>query len=252
MTTAAHYLDLLQRHSHAIVDWEGVSKQPWHETLQMMPLVPKTLRSDEEKMPALLLLGGDAPYLEDVAKDLRIAHENGFKPLVSCLLTVPPEIDPKRLQQNFTKHLVLQNPRGRAFFRYYDPLVFLHLDRILRQYQLMRLYGFAINWTVRFQKDWITLPAQQVEDFKGYPLSLVMVNTPQQEGLDRIGTVNLALKLWREKSRRPFADLDEWRALAAQADACIAQEQKRSPDAWEEDLARHARNRLFQLEEQQP
>jgi len=249
METEALYLDLLTRHSYAILDRTGLYKESWHQTLPTISLVPRALRSDTQKMPALLPLGYEVPYLEPLAEDLSAADENNSRSLISCLLTVPPETDPERLQWHLTDRLVLRSPQGRAFLRYYDSRVFLHFDRILHPAQAMSLYGPVEQWTVRFQKDWITLPAPDIADMQTVPL-VWQVNASQREGLDRVGTVNLALTYWREEVGRPFADLNEWRALAAKADASIAQDQRRSPGTPEENLAWQARNRLLQIKDQ--
>jgi len=249
METNAYYLDLLQRHNYAILDGTGLYKEPWYKTLPRVPLVPRELRSDEEKMPALLPLEPNAPYLAQLARDLYETNKNDNRSLISCLLAVPEETDPETLQKHLTDRLVLHSPQGRAFLRYYDSRVFLHFDRILRPAQIMCLYGPVAHWMVRFQKDWLMLPAPDIADMKTVPL-VWQVRAEQREGLDRVGTVNLALTLWQEEVDRPFADLDEWRALAAKADAHITQEQKRFPDASEKVLARRARNELLQIENQ--
>jgi len=251
MTT--DYTDILSLHDYAIIDRVGLYEEPWHKALPMTLLMPKLLRSDAEKMPALLPLGPQAPYLEELAEDLRTADEHGFKPLVSTLLTVPPETDPARLHWHLTACVALQSPQGRATLRYYDPLVFLHLDRVFNAHRYKEyFYGSVVSsWTLRFQKGWVTLPVPEVEDYKPNPLglaSMLLVDAPQREGLDRIGAINLALALWREKTGHPWPGLAEWRVLAAQADACIAREEKQHPDANEDELARNACNKLLHNE----
>jgi len=249
MTTEALYLDLFSRHDYAIVDLISIQEERWHSTLPMTRLVPKVLESDAEKMPSLLPLEPGAPYLADLADDLCIADEQGFKPLVSCLLAVPPGTDPERLQWHLTERLVLHNPQGRAFLRYYDSLVFLHFERILRPPQLQALYGPVSEWSIRFQKDWIALPTPDVEDVQTVPL-VWQVNRVQSEAVDRIGTVNLALKLIRERRRRPWESLDEWRAAAAWIDASIDADSRHAPDAAEDDLARRARDKFLDFKNQ--
>jgi hypothetical protein len=79
-------------------------------------------------------------------------------------------------------------------------------------------------------------------------LPFVTTNAQTDELLSRIGPVNVTLKLAREKLRRPWKDLDEWREMAAKADAILADEKQRAPGVETDDLARRARDRLLRAE----
>ena len=249
------HIDLLLRHDYAIIDRGGLFREPWHDSLPLTILVPSAMKGDAEKMPALLPLTPNAPYLPRLAEDLEEAQQKSYhRPLISCLLKLGPEPSIFGPEQHLEERIMLFRA-GTGFkicLRYYDSRVFLHLDRILPLPYILTLYGPFMEWTVRFnnlngdtvQKDWITLPLPK---YDGIVPMHWQAKPAQIEAMSRIPIINLALSLLQEKIRKPWS-LDRWKSLAAWADELIVAERQSNPEATDKTLAYYARDRIFQTD----
>jgi hypothetical protein len=246
---------LLARHDYAIIDRVGQFLEPWFESLPLTILVPPEMKGDAERMPALLPLTPDAPYLPRLVDDLEQAQQKSYhRPLISCLLKLGPEPPKHKPEYHLQDRLILYRAGTgfKTYLRYFDSRVFLHLDRILTLPYILTLYGPFVEWTVRFnnldgetvQKDWVTLP---VPKYDGLVPLFWRAKPEQLDAMSRIPIVNLALSLLQEKIRKPWS-LDRWKSLALWADELIVAEQQSNPEATNKMLARYTRDTIIQTD----
>ena len=98
-------LYLLHSHQFALVDRTNLRPQDWHASLPLLPLAPKKLKADTDKLPALLPLSPDAPYLDALAKNMELAKEDPEMGTLCALLRVSGEIAPEQLQRHLANLL---------------------------------------------------------------------------------------------------------------------------------------------------
>jgi hypothetical protein len=203
-----NYQELLSRHHYAIVDRSAWLPE-WVSELPLRPLVPEILRSKADKMPALLPLKPDnAPYTELLCENLELAEKDPSLHVLSCLLNViVSETPPEKLECHLQEKLLLHNSRGCAFLRYYDPLVFAHLKRILWPEQMRTLFGSVKRWTWRFQNEWITEFPPEVT--RGIPRFWV-AHPEQHARLEHVIYINNALSRYTVQTRRPWSSRIEY------------------------------------------
>jgi len=237
MTT--EYDLFLSRHNYAIIDRASLEDESDIDGLPVEPLVPRALRGDEEKMPWIVPLEPNAAHMEMLAYHLECVEMGRGPCLLSCLLAAPG-VTPKLLSTHLTNRLVLHSRLFVLdFLRYYDPRVFPHLGRILRPEQLRALYGPVVQWTFRFQGEWISLPAPEVP---GLVPRYWAVNPKQHEQLNRVILLNGVLDGRKKQLDRPWDDLDEYQAAAQIADEALETAQTRYGLSKADSLAfaRHA------------
>ena len=216
---AAAFRNLLSRHDFAMVDRQAFDSEPWHEALPMTVLIPKELPDDEEKMPGLLTLSEltDEQH-ERLFANLQAARERREVRLISCLLAVTG--DPNRVALHMTRTLVMHTPTdrylGRYFLRYFDPRVFVHLERIFPPTLLLHLYGPVVQWTIPFQDDWITLLPPELPIWRKY----WAMDAAQRQAVGRILRVNRVLTYWA-RNHGQWKNLDDFRAAAARVDRAL-------------------------------
>ena len=213
--------DLLARHSFALIDRAAVHQRPWHDSLPMLPLVPRELRSDESDMPALLALNPDEPYFDLLEQNLISAEENPSEHFLSCLLVVGHSVNIKILTAHLTSRLVLSSPQGKVFLRYYDHRVFPHLVRILSQPYLKSLFGpheQVVQWTYRFQNDWITVPAPDTSNGVAH---YWYANAETREKLEYTGLINSVLRKYSRQLKRPWQSPEEFEKYIDSAETAI-------------------------------
>jgi len=219
--------DLLKQHNFALIDRAAVHHKPWHDSLPMLPLAPERLRSDEAAMPALLALGPDAPYLDLLEQSLIAAEEDPSWHLLSCLLVADPDLSADDLADHLTSRLILDSPQGKVFLRYYDHRVFPHLARILAPARLKSLFGpekQVLQWTYRFQHEWITVPIPEITE--GVPLYW-SVDAKTREKLEYTGLINTVLHKHSRHLKRPWQDWEEYEKHIDPAEAAIVLGQHR-------------------------
>jgi hypothetical protein len=202
--------ELLCQHNYGLVDRSALREEAWHKALPLIPIVPKMLRSDEEKMPALLPFDPNESYMALLADNLEQAAKAPSKHLFCCMLDVMPNVSQSHLLQHLKRHLVLTCMHGpiwnRYFLRYYDPRVMPHLVRIFRPAQIRSLLGVVTKWTIRFQREWIALPLPD----EGPARSFWGVDTEQESRIKRILTLNRVLTNWKEQRGSPWANYEEY------------------------------------------
>lgn len=228
------YSALLARHQYAIVDCAHLFPEPWTESAPMKPLVPDELRSDAQKMPALLSLDPKRHWFPGLVDDLRRNEENAFPQFVANLLAVPGDVNSKSLARHLTSRLIVHFPKGKAYLKFFEIDTFVHLKRILNPAELQALYGSITEWTVYFQERWYSESAPGISK-EAVPASW-RVTSDQFAALDRIRLVNKVLRYWRDKLDRPWTSLEEFRAYADHADAILVRERQAQPGARDEPI----------------
>jgi len=200
---------ILAKHQYALVDRFSVGELAC-EGLPIEPLIPTVLRSDADVMPGLLPLTPDAPYLPQLVENIQYANEGVQQHLLSALLAVPPEIEHKVLHQHLRGHIAIHLPGAvRYFLRYFDPRFFPHLVfRILSTRQVRCLFGPILEWTIRFESEWVPIPVPQ---FDGPFPSILIASAEQKKSLDDVIVLNMGLLQRNQTLGREWANFDEWR-----------------------------------------
>jgi len=199
----------------------------------MVPLVPNELRSDADNLPALLAIDPEADWFPGLLEEFAVSYQRGYPPPFLNLLVVPENVNPKLLVKHLTDRLIIHFPRGKGYLRYFDPKNFVHFKRILWPNQLQSLYGPIAQWTIYFDKRWITELEPGVTE---YVPQYWAVKDEQFAALDRLRVLNQALFYWREGLGRPWGSLDEFRVYASLADDITIQEQRAQPDERDETI----------------
>jgi hypothetical protein len=213
------YAELLAQHNYAIVDVPAIQHEAWHDALPLTPIVPHDLRGDADKMPALLPLTPGEPYLKLLQYNLEKAESNPASHVLSCLLAIAPETSLSSVQWHLRNRLILHSPHGeRALFRYYDSRVFVHLNRILNPERIRSLFGPIQTWTYRFQNQWHSATAPEIN---GIIPRLCSATTEQRQQLDNVGLINRTFSKWESRTQRSPRDLQEFDTLAAQAERAL-------------------------------
>jgi len=222
------YLDLLTRHQYAFFD-RMATPEDMCELFPFIPLVPDYLRSDAHRMPGLLPLAPDAPYMEHLAACMTLEVENPSINPVATLIEVSPDVNQRLLEIHLTSRLIVYSPQGKAYLRYYSSDIFPHLVRVLSPERLKSLFGSDRNllgrvqkWTYRFQDEWITVPAPEVT--KGVPIAWTVLRE-QREALNLVDKVDKALDAYQTEMGRPWNDYAEWneKACAIELSLDVAQ-----------------------------
>ena len=215
------YSHLLMQHQYAFVDRATTYKDAY-ELYPIIPLVPDSLRSDANKMPALIPLMPDAPYMERLAACMTLGQEMPYLDPVATLIAVPPDVSQDLLVRHFISRLICDSPQGKMYLRYFSSDIFPHLVRVLSAERLKSLFGKVDQWTYHFQNEWITVPAPDVTE--GVPV-IWRVLQGQREAIDLLGMVNRVLGDHKEQMGRPWKNHAEWneKARIAEASFGIAQ-----------------------------
>ena len=201
----AGYAELLQVHQFALIDQANLVPQGWHEGLPLLVLGNKALKASTDKLPALLPLESDAPYMEDLLQNLEEADPDALTPC--ALLATKPGIAPERLQKHLANRLVvLVGGPQKAHLRYFDPTVFPKLARIIPPSRWHLLYGAIQTWTIPFQKEWIAFPAPNPEQ---KDLAWIMT-TEQWERTELIRYTNRTLTEYERLLGRPWENFEEY------------------------------------------
>jgi len=233
--------ELVERYDYAIVDRAGLASEPWHDEMPLIPLVPKVLRSDAEKMPALLALKSlKKPHLALLDSNLEEAEKKPFVNFMSCLLILRSGTEEKSIIHHLMAHLVLHTPQDDVLLRYYDPRVFPHLWEILRPSQMLSLYGPVKVWAFRFQNEWVGQRAPRSETVKQY----WSVTAEQREKLDRVMLINEILALRKMKMDRPWYDVEEYEDARIKVGAALERARRDYGLRAESDLTQFALDTL--------
>ena len=211
------YANLLAQHDYALVDRGALYPESWHSHFPLIPLVPRQLHDRAATLPGLLALKSlDDASTTRLIENLHAAQAGEEEPLVSSLL-VTHGSEQASIQTHLERRFDTSSVQGRFLLRYYDPRTFIHFERILTLPWLRGMYGPICGWTIPFQDAWLTLPAPEV----GLTVSAWVVTREMREEIDRIGSVNMALKKLRKHLGRPWRDLAEYTGFAAQADKAL-------------------------------
>jgi hypothetical protein len=244
MTDVTAYRELLASHDYGIVDRTAVMPELWRE-LPLHPLVPDALHDSADLMPALLPLKAlTAEQIASICDNYEVELENHDRRdyLLSCLLApASPDAELKALVRHLSDRLVLLNPQGLVFLRYFDSRVFTQLRWLFKPEQMRALFGPFQTWTFRFQDDWLSMTAPDVPEVGG---ASWRVDASDQAALSRVGFVNVALSQRRAQLERPWSGLAEYDLLAKQAGSAIERAQRDYGLESEADLVAFAQHAL--------
>ncbi|ARK80144.1 hypothetical protein BOC40_06695 [Burkholderia pseudomallei] len=128
------------------------------------------------------------PALRERAERARAA---GVPPVICAILECDKATH--RLHAHLSARLALPKPEGgAAFFRFYDPRVFVHLRWILKPEQLGALMGPVARWTyLDSQAGWVTVEGAKV------PSDNFALTATQYKQVARIEVVERALQTLR-------------------------------------------------------
>jgi hypothetical protein len=208
--------ELLQAHQFALVDRAVLLWQEWHTGLPLLPLENKALKASPEKLPALLPLTPDAPYMDALALNLEQTKEEPELRTACALLAVPEEIEPEQLQKHLTERLVAHLNSGKAYIRYFDPLVFPFLFRIIPPPRLHLLFGPIQCWSIPFQDEWISYAVPEVE----HKATAWIFSDQQWERIGRILSINDVLmeyEVMQDRQWKSFAEYEQAGEIAERA-----------------------------------
>jgi hypothetical protein len=211
------YAELLGSHQFALVDRANLPPLDWHKDLPLLPLVPTMLKASPEKLPALLPLKDDAPYMKALVENMEEAEENPDYRTLCALLSTQWETEPKKLQKHLTNRLVaFLVGGGRGYLRYFDPLVFPKLLNIIAPQRIAQLYGPIEQWTIPFQQEWLPFPKPEAES----TAIAWMLAHSEWARVERILRVNAALmgrELTVERLWESFEEYNKAGVLAERA-----------------------------------
>jgi hypothetical protein len=232
--------ELLSRFDYAIIDRAALCTEPWQDEMPLKPLVPRTLKGDAPKMPALLALKSlTKQQIEILDDNLVEAVKKPAVSFMSCLL-IAPGIKTESLIHHLTQRLVLHTPQGDVLLRYYDPKVFPHLRGILSLPQMRSLYGPVQIWAFRFQSEWIERETPLSELSKLY----WSATAEQRNKLDNVMLVNETLSLWLMKTGRPWRDVKEYEDALLDVGVALEQAKRDYKLDKESDLSQFALDAL--------
>lgn len=206
----AFYSALLACHQYAFIDHATTSAETM-EGLPLIPLVPWEMKRDIALTPALLPLTPESPYMERLAVGMKMGESNVSLNAIKTLIATAPNIEQCRLEKHLISRLIFYRQHGgRGFLRYYSSDIFPHLVRALPPSRLKKLFGLdgqVLNWTFRFQNDWITVPAPEAS---GPMLQAWIMTKTDIEALDLVGEIEHVLGIYRKEMGRPWKDYAEW------------------------------------------
>jgi len=236
------YQGLLQAHQFAIIDQKNLAAQDWHEGLPLLPLETRVLKIPSNRLPALLPLGPDAPYMRALLQNLELAEDDPGLLTPCALLATAPDTKPERLQRHLAECLVPYVGIGnRAYLRYFDPTVFPKLAHIIPPNHWGYLYGPAHTWTIPFQKEWIAFPEPNPE----HRSRVWMLSAEQWEHIELIRYINRALEQYESYLGRPWCNFTEYDKAAQTAECAMLLAQKRYSIKEKDDLQAFAEDSLF-------
>jgi len=217
MAADSQYQDLLQRHTHAIIDWTAVVPENWHQELAVEPLVPRYfLNTDDDIMPVLLTLDEiSETQMRRLCENLEEADNRPYMLIPACLLHVDPDVHPKALTHHLTDKLMLEGPGRKNSFRlirYYHGGIFLNLLRILPPPRIQQLFGPVLEWSIPFQKEWISFTPPETTEV--IPRFWTTTSEEQSQRIERIDIINGILKRWREISGHRWESVEALHADA--------------------------------------
>lgn len=181
---------LLLEHDYAIINPLQVESVLWSD-LPVTPLVPKPAETRAALMPRLLHLDDLSDGIRDDLLERARRHGNYSRhPFLSALLVA--DTSPRVLAAQLAQRLILRMPDGdSAFFRYFDPRVFHHLQWVLNENQMAVLMGHVVCWTWRDSAgSWQRYPRPEAT----IPLSTLRVDFSQWGALQRMALLNRALE----------------------------------------------------------
>jgi len=203
------YETLLALHNYAVVDLNIIGEEDWHGELPLQDIVPKGMESDTERMPKLLLLEEDAPYMAWLARNIEAASKGRGEYLFSCLLDAP-DTSPDEMMAHLQRHLVFDSRQGKGMLRFYDGQVFPHLQWMLFAPTLKALFGPVKAWTVRLLHGWFSATPPEGDDARAY----WALHEDERAQVNRIHQINLALNKWQRQQARPWKDLGEFHLMS--------------------------------------
>ena len=231
--------ELLSRYDYAIIDRHAVWNKEAYKNWPLVPLIPRLLRSDADKMPALLPLEKEASWFPELAENLEAAARGDEQCLLSLLLNPMPDARQIDLENHLSVQLVVYHKQGRLLLRYFDFRVFPHIVRrvLAAPHRAARFYGPVLEWACRFDGRWITFPEVEGECTRTpYVRAYIGSLRPEEHGkIKRLGAVNTALHLCRVERGRPWNDWPEYETAAEIADRAVQMAKDRyGLTAWDD------------------
>lgn len=187
---------LLRTHAYALVDREALGGEvppDW----PLIPLVPRGLESDAQRLPALLPLEEMAEAQRmDLLETLDNPLADDPLPVVTLL---DSDIDLEQMRVHWVNRLIVHLPGGQqALLRSYDPRVFAQLQWMSSPAQLAALFGPIRRWTIWLDGRWQSIRPPAHDGLPGGAIS-----AEQAALLARIGQINEVLFSLPEQQRHP-------------------------------------------------
>jgi hypothetical protein len=192
---------LLARHNFALINPSTLPWNVWLGKLPLKPIVPYGMEGDADKMPHLLPLPPDAPYLQQIADNL-IGRPDRL--VLYCLIDAP-DLSPKGMWAHLYNVLLTRTHLSIYLIPFYDPRVFPHLHRIVPPQQLHALFGPIQTLSFPFQDEWVHYLRPETEP--GKPVRLVWwVSAEQRRRIARVMDLREVLDLYQ----RDVMDSTAW------------------------------------------
>lgn len=166
-------------HGYAIIDQPLVftGDLPWYRSMPLRPLVPHGMEGDVEKMPALLRIDADAPWLPELARKT--------PRVISCLMSVPESCREDVLFSHLLNRIVVYAQKNvRYLMRFYDVRVFPHISRVLQPRQMVSLFGPIQRMTFIFDLQIVSRTPPELPPGELIP-AFWQINDEQYERFDR-------------------------------------------------------------------
>jgi hypothetical protein len=144
---ARHFmlLDPLQVESDAALPWQN---------LPLRALAPPGFEAQTRQLPYLLVWQDLSPVQRSLVLRLLTDPDEAIAAPM-CVALLQADVEPAYVRRHLRQLLVPHFPGGgRGVFRFYDPVVFMHLGWMLDDSQRTVLFGPVSAWTFPWNGDW--------------------------------------------------------------------------------------------------
>lgn len=203
---ARHFmlLDPLQIESDAALPWQS---------LPLRALAPPGFEAQTRQLPYLLAWQDLSPTQRSLVLRLLTDPDEAIAAPM-CVALLQADVEPAYVRRHLRQLLVPHFPGGgRGVFRFYDPVVFVHLGWMLDHSQRTVLFGPISAWTFPWNDDWFV----QMTPSPGSHHVRFAPGAPVWHRIGRIGTLHAVLEtepLWRAEPALHGPQAEPWLIMA--------------------------------------
>lgn len=199
---ARHFmlLDPLQVESDAALPWQDLPSRT---------LAPPGFEAQARQLPLLLAWRDLSPAQRSLVPRLLTNPEEAIAAPM-CVAVLQAEVESAYVLRHLRQLLVPHFPGGgRGVFRFYDPVVFMHLGWMLDDSQRTVLFGPVSSWTFPWNGDWFIQTTQS----PGSPHVRFAPGAAAWHRIGRIGALHAVLDTepsWRAEPAVYGPQVEQW------------------------------------------